>query len=131
MNPSQRHSVRPGVEVLDTRLVPAVADIQIFLQGRTLVVQGTNDSESITVLSDSHGVGVFVADEGDPLQLFAIMPTNFVQQVKIVGRGGDDSIQLTNTSFNQNTGTSTTTKLTVPALVFAGDGDDTVAGGLG
>jgi hypothetical protein len=136
MTPSQRHSARPVVEVLETRLVPAIADIQLFLNGRTLIVQGTNDPEQIIIQNGERGVGVFIGEitaEGPQTpQLFAIMPSRFVQQVKVVGRGGDDIISMINpNAVNPVTNEPAPSALTIPALIFAGEGNDTVTGGLG
>ncbi len=121
---TQRHSFRPNLEVLDHRCLLAANNLNVFFQGRTLVVVGTPEADQIFIQNNNQSVAIFTGT-GTNQKLFAIMPARLVSVVKVIAGAGNDSVTLSGQTQNGQT------TATVPAIVLGGDGNDTITGGTG
>jgi Ca2+-binding RTX toxin-like protein len=110
-----RKSRRPflSVEPLEARDVPATAT----LYGASLVIDGTDRGESITVRQDGTRITVDGTSVRDGWRRVSFVETDRVRQVVIHARGGDDTVNLST--------------LKVDAMVWGGAGSDRVYGGYG
>src|SRR5262245_29811871 len=110
-----RKPTRPAlsVERLEAREVPAMA----VLYGSTLIVDGTDRSESLTVRFDGSHITVDDTTIRDGRTSASYLDASRVHQVVIHARGGDDTINFST--------------LKIPAMVWAGSGNDRVYCGSG
>jgi hypothetical protein len=110
-----RKPTRPAlsIERLEARDVPATAN----LYGSTLIVDGNDRPESLTVRFDGSRVTVDDTTIRDGRSTASSIDASRVRQVVIHARGGDDTINVAT--------------LKVPVMVWAGTGNDRVYCGSG
>jgi hypothetical protein len=111
--PSGPASCRPSVEGLEERSVPAVA--ATLLPTGTLAITGSLGNDVITVREFSTAIRI------DGLR--RAFPVAMVTQIQITALSGNDVIDLRTHAYQQ--------PITVPTVIDAGDGNDTVWGGAG
>lgn len=119
-----RHSHHPTLERLEDRLVPA-AVLTANLTSGVLTIEGTEAADRVVVRQVSGQITV----EGISIRVGSTLQTkvasNAVSTLKVYGLGGNDFIALdSETKPGQQ-------PLTVPAFVYAGEGQDTIRGGWG
>lgn len=100
-----------NVESLEAREVPAIAT----LYGSSLIVDGTNESETLVVRQDGSSISV----DGTPIRVGyrteSVLPTTRVSTVIVRAQSGDDTINIATLKVN--------------AMVWGGQGNDRIYGG--
>lgn len=100
-----------NVESLEAREVPATAT----LYGSSLIVDGTNESETLVVRQDGSSISV----DGTPIRVGyrteSVLPTTRVSTVIVRAQSGDDTINIATLKVN--------------AMVWGGQGNDRIYGG--
>ncbi|MBO0700213.1 MAG: hypothetical protein J2P46_17570 [Zavarzinella sp.] len=105
--------LRLSVEALEGREVPSTAT----LYGSSLVIDGTDRGDSITVRQDGSRITVDGTPIRDGWHTVSYLDASRVRQVVIHANGGDDTVNLTT--------------LNVDSMVWGGTGNDRVYGGYG
>src|SRR5262245_58124483 len=114
--PRSRRSPRLAVERLEQRATPDAKldhDITVLLQNGTLLIQGSDKSDNITVQQDEDGRFHFNGSG----EKYAAAD---IRRIEIHGNGGDDKIKLIANHIGPNQKLS--------ALLDGGDGDDRITG---
>ena len=102
-----------SLEPLEGREVPATA----VLYGSSLIVDGNDRSESLTVRLDGNRVTVDSTSIRDGRGYASFIDAGRIRQVVIHARGGDDTVNFAT--------------LQVPVMVWGGTGHDRVYAGMG
>ncbi len=105
----------PNCDGLETRKLLA-ARLTATLVGTELRIEGTDFADQITVRQVSNKITVDGAK---------ISGSGSIKKIVVSGLGGNDRILLNSETVSGQQG------ITVPTLIFAGTGNDTVVGGLG
>src|SRR5438270_9241449 len=121
MKTTTRNRFRPALETLEGRSL-AAAHLTATLSAGTLFVEGTNHADRITVRQIGGQISVDNAGVRVGGRVVVSVAADTVEKIQVRGLDGDDVINL-------NSGALPTQEaITVPALVFAGNGNDYVFG---
>jgi Ca2+-binding RTX toxin-like protein len=122
MSPAPRLHVRPAVEVLEDRAVPAVT---ATLSGGVLSILGTSGNDSIIVRQINNVLSI----DGIKIQTgatsVASVPVGQVLKIQVHGGDGNDSIHLNSQNNPSQQG------ITIPTEIWGDAGDDTIWGSAG
>jgi hypothetical protein len=94
----------------------AIAISAVEMQGTTLVVGGTLAKDTLVLKPNDASGNLIVTMNGTNMGIF--QPTG---QILIYAQAGDDTVQLQSVKIHGKT-----TYITVPAVLFGGDGNDTL-----
>ncbi len=125
MSGARRPSFQPVVECLEDRTLPA-AQMTARLSGGVLRIDGTNQPDRILVRQINNRISVehlTIAREGGGKS--ANVSASAVKKIVIHGFAGNDTIDL------NSGGQPGEQPLTIPAVVWGGEGNDGIWGGAG
>lgn len=115
--------VRPSLEALETRTLPA-AQVVASLAAGVLTIEGTPGADRIALWQGQNQLavlGVNIAVNGKPVTSVA---SGSVQKIVVNALGGDDVVLLNQDKYGSQ-------RVTQPALIDGGDGNDYLAAGWG
>ena len=91
--------------------------LAVYMDGNTLVIDGTEGADVITITSDPFLGGLIVNDNGEEIRWSQASLASF-DGVRIMGFGGDDQILVAD-------------NILLKAYIDGGDGNDVLQGGMG
>lgn len=124
MTPPPKPTFRPGIEALESRNLMAT-QLMASLSGGILKIWGTEAADTITVRNINQQLSVDGIQIGTTAGKVSKVASSQVSQIAVYSYGGNDVIRLDSEKVSGQSA------ITVPSVINAAGGDDTVYGGQG